>query len=271
MMASNEITELKTIMCDIGRQVQGLTNKLDHIEEKFTGMLSAVQQDVDHVKKDMETTKKEVRSLSTNYSELERGVQAMDNQLQELEMDKMVAMRQELEKKIAKLNEKHLLLEKHERKYNLFIYGVSQDKNEEKSGSVMERLHKFFVDDLGISKEKAKEIPIANAHRVPSRARDDRPNPIIVRFLYHWDKQYVLSLGSKLAKKKIRMLDDLPVPMKEARGSLANTAYHIRQDEKLQTRIKVDGVCVSLETRLNTKDKWQKRKEINVAASINNE
>ncbi len=135
----------------------------------------------------------------------------------------------------------------------------------------MERLKQFFMEDLGMTQERANSISIANAHRVPTRVRDNRekgPDAIIVRFLYYADKQYVLSLGPKLAEKRIRMLDDLPVPMKEARGSLANMAYNIRKQEKLQTRIKVDGVRVYLETRINGIDVWQKRREINVATCM---
>lgn len=268
-MASDEIlVEMRAMMTNINNQVQGLSLKMDGIDQKFTTILVEVQKDVKRVKTDLEVTKHEVSQLSTNYADLDRGVQAMDNQLQALEFEKMEKMRKDLEHKIAKLNEKHLLLEKHERKYNIFIYGLSKGNDEEKNGSVRGRLHKFFVEDLGIPQEKAREIAIANAHRVPTRARYNGPkgpDPIIVRFLYYGDKQYILSQGPRLAQKRIRMLDDLPVPMKEARGSLATMAYHIRQEEKLQTRIKVDGVRVFLETRLNSKDSWQKRKEINVA------
>ncbi len=119
---------------------------------------------------------------------------------------------------------------------------------------------------------KVNALQIANAHRVPTRSRSDGPkgpDPIIVRFLYYADKQHIMSLGPNLAKTKIRMLDDLPVPMKEVRGSLATAAYHIRQEEKLQTRIRVDGVCIRLETRINVRDSWQIRKEINVARQDN--
>ena len=57
------------------------------------------------------------------------------------------------------------------------------------------------------------------------------------------------------------ILDDLPVCMKEARGQLAQEAYNIRTQERLKTRIRTDGVHVILETRLNSKDVWQLRKD----------
>ncbi|CAC5396876.1 tatD [Mytilus coruscus] len=50
--------------------------------------------------------------------------------------------------------------------------------------------------------------------------------------------------------------------MKEARNDLAKGAYKIRNDEKLQTRIKVRGIILVLETRLNSKDVWNTRKKL---------
>ena len=59
----------------------------------------------------------------------------------------------------------------------------------------------------------------------------------------------------------MRIVDDLPPNMKESRHELAKIAYNIRQGEKLQTRIKVSGTHLILETRTNAKDKWFIRKD----------
>jgi len=60
------------------------------------------------------------------------------------------------------------------------------------------------------------------------------------------------------------MLDDLPPVMKDARNVLANMAYKIQKDEKLKTRIRVADTHVILETRLNSNDRWQCRKDLHV-------
>ena len=41
-----------------------------------------------------------------------------------------------------------------------------------------------------------------------------------------------MSRGNKLAGKMIRMLDDLPPVMKDARNVLANMAYKIQKEEE---------------------------------------
>ena len=122
------------------------------------------------------------------------------------------------------------------------------------------------MKDLGIEKFKAESFPLANAHRIPSRAPvvgQKRPDAIIVRFMHYEDKQVIMQNAYKVANKKIRIVDDLPVIMKEARNDLAKAAFKIRNDEKLQTRIKVRGIVLVLETRLNSKDVWNTRKTIN--------
>ncbi|VDI15244.1 Hypothetical predicted protein [Mytilus galloprovincialis] len=151
---------------------------------------------------------------------------------------------------------------KHERKYNILIYGIKQKQDE----NIWQVVDNFFVKDLGIEKFKAESFPLANAHRIPSRAPvvgQKRPDAIIVRFMHYEDKQVIMQNAYKVANKKIRIVDDLPVIMKEARNDLAKAAFKIRNDEKLQTRIKVRGIVLVLETRLNSKDVWNTRKTIN--------
>ncbi|CAC5412349.1 KRAB [Mytilus coruscus] len=119
--------------------------------------------------------------------------------------------------------------------------------------------------DLGIEKFKADSFPIANAHRIPAKAPvvgTKRPDAIIVRFMHYADKQCIMTQAYKVANKKIRIVDDLPVIMKEARNDLAKIAYNIRTKEKLQTRIRARGVHLVLETRLNARDVWNVRKDI---------
>ena len=140
------------------------------------------------------------------------------------------------------------------------MYGLAEQTNE----NAIDRVYNFMVDDLGIERERADSIPIANAHRIPTKHNTVGPKPVIIRFIHYGDKQFIMSKGNKLAGKKIRMLDDLPPCMKEARNVLANMAYKIRNEEKLKTRIRVSDTHVILETRLNSTDKWQCRKDFHV-------
>ena len=80
-----------------------------------------------------------------------------------------------------------------------------------------------------------------------------------MRFLHFGDKQLVMSRAHKLADRQIRILDDLPVSMKEERFLLSQVAYKIRNNEKLHTQIRDDAVNMMLETRKRISDKWSRR------------
>ncbi|VDI42598.1 Hypothetical predicted protein [Mytilus galloprovincialis] len=250
MATIESISELKQLIIGIDGKVGILSNKLDNIEDRFTRIVTEIKSEVDEVKTDVIHTKLEVQKLRTDHLELEKGVGHI-----ELEIN-----RNKSRKKISILHEQQVLLEKHERKYNALVYGVPESDNED----IHAVLNTFFIQDLKIDKEKAESFPIANAHRIPSRQTSDqirRPAPIIVRFIHHGDKQYALSKGYNLSNKHMRIVDDLPPVMKESRHELAKLAYKIRNEEHLQTRIKVVGTRILLQTRTNSKDNWFLRRE----------
>ncbi|CAG2253235.1 unnamed protein product [Mytilus edulis] len=236
MATVESISELKQLIIGIDGKVGILSNKLDNIEDRFTRIVTEIKSEVDEVKTDVTNTKLEVQKLREDHLELEKGVGHI-----ELEINRV-------------------LLEKHERKYNALVYGVPESDNED----IHAVLNTFFIQDLKIDKEKAESFPIANAHRIPSRQTSDqirRPAHIIVRFIHHGDKQYALSKGYNLSNKHMRIVDDLPPVMKESRHELAKLAYKIRNEEHLQTRIKVVGTRILLQTRTNSKDNWFLRRE----------
>ena len=261
MASSAEFLELKNLIQGVDAKVSNFSDKLESVADKIESVerslrsiINEVKADVNIVKTKYEQSKREIGDLKRDFTELEQGVSAMDSQIHELENEKLSKQKMELQKQIEELNEKTVLLEKHERKYNILIYGINDENQDENIYALVRQL---FAEDLGINVRKANAIPIANAHRVPTRSKG--PKPIIVRFLHFGDKQLVMSNAHKLAGKLIRILDDLPVSMKEERYLLSHVAYKIRKNEKLQTRIRDDGAHMMLETRKNTKDKWTRR------------
>ncbi|CAC5422660.1 unnamed protein product [Mytilus coruscus] len=230
-------------------------------ENQTIRLISDVKSEVGQVKSDLSITNTEVKLLREDHNELERGVGHLESQFNCLETEKLEALKIDIDEKLASLKECQVLLEKHDRKYNILIYGIEQKQNE----IIWEVIDILFVKDLGIEKFKADSFLIANAHRIPAKAPvvgTKRPDAIIVRFMHYADKQCIMAQAYKVANKKIRIVDDLPVIMKEARNDLAKIAYNIRTKEKLQTRIRARGVHLVLETRLNARDVWNVRKDI---------
>ena len=86
------------------------------------------------------------------------------------------------------------------------------------------------------------------------------PKPILMRFVYYEDRDYVLSKSHHLAKSARRILTDLPKTMRDERARHAKQAYQIRQKEALKTRIRELGLDIILEVRKYDTDKWVQRK-----------
>ncbi|CAC5397012.1 unnamed protein product [Mytilus coruscus] len=261
MATKEDFADLINIMMGIDTKVTNFSSRLDSVEKNLTELISDVKSEVGQVKSDLSITNTEVKLLREDHNELERGVGHLESQFNCLETEKLEALKIDIDKKLASLKECQVLLEKHDRKYNILIYGIEQKQNE----IIWEVIDNLFVKDLGIEKFKADSFPIANAHRIPAKAPvvgTKRPDAIIVRFMHYADKQCIMAQAYKVANKKIRIVDDLPVIMKEARNDLAKIAYNIRTKEKLQTRIRARGVHLVLETRLNARDVWNVRKDI---------
>jgi len=254
MASSAEFQELKTLILGVDKKVGDFSEKLDNVERNLKTMVNEVKADVNVLKVKCNTSITDIKELRRDFTELERGVSAMDLQVQEIENEKLEKQKTDLQKQIDSLSEKVVLLEKHERKYNILIYGIDDRDQDENIYAVTRHL---FTQELEIDHRKAQAIPIANAHRLPTRSKG--PKPIIVRFLHFGDKQLVMSRAHKLAGKQIRILDDLPVSMKEERFLLSHVAYKIRKNEKLQTRIRDNGAHMMLETRKSISDKWSRR------------
>ncbi|VDI42557.1 Hypothetical predicted protein [Mytilus galloprovincialis] len=129
--------------------------------------------------------------------------------------------------------------------------GVQDDSIPE--GNVYATTRKLFFEKLLRYALKANSMPLANAHRVPTHGKG--PKPILVRFVHFGDKQLVMSRAFNLKGTTIRLLDDLPVSMKEERFLLSHNAFTIRKRDKVQTRIRAKGAHKTLETRKNNTEK----------------
>ena len=158
-----------------------------------------------------------------------------------------------MNKKITDLDNKFMLLEKHDCKYNLLIYGVKEENNED----VIETMKKIFTDDMGIGESRVDDMYFAHAHRVPSRGKG--PKPIILRCTSFADRELILSKAKNLLGSKRTILVDLPEPMKKERNRLAKIAYDIRKSELVHTRIKETGLDLYLEVRKDENHSWVKR------------
>lgn len=245
--------ELRTMLMSMEER---MSKRFEQIDSKFTGIFNGLKAEISSLRADVTETKSQVDMIETKVKDMEESIDFNAVTVREVEKgqeDKLAAAEQRLEEKIKELDNKLLLLEKHDRKYNLLFYGVSEEQNE----NVIDTLRELFKNDLEIGEDRVNSMYFISGHRIPSESNG--PKPIILRFSSSEDKDLVLSKSYKLAGSKRRILVDLPLPMKKERARLAREAYKIRQHEHLQTRIREKGLDVILQVRRDEHSHWVKR------------
>ena len=248
-------TELSSFMCEM----RGLFGELSaQVNDKLDSVIS----EINVLKSDVAATKNTIKDMEKSLtSATERITEFESRDLPNLKSD-FLRLNEELEEKLT-------LLELHQRKQNLLLYGVPKKADENIYNTVQGVLAKF----LGISLEEASSIGIINAHRLPSkrgndqRRRDEEPDAIIVRFVHMADRDRLLRAfeyqprdqtssatpGQDPTRPRITIRSDLPPKMKRVRGKLASIAFNLRKNNNLSTRIRVSGTQVLLQTRKNVK------------------
>lgn len=226
--------------------------RITKLEEKFTGMFDELKRDINSIRVDVYDTKNDVTALKSKVQGIEENI-SFQNERLEKKHEEYEDLIEKHKSELREMNEKFLMQEKHDRRYNLLFYGFLEKENED-----LKTTMKDFFKKLEISEEKIKAMTFANYHRLPA---EKGPKPIIVKFVTMEDRELVMSKAFHpvLREEKKRILSDLPVVMKRERGRLAKAAFKIRSEEKLKTRIVDKGLQVYLEVRKDTNQKWKRR------------
>ena len=233
-----------------------LENKFKQLEDKFTGMFDNLQEEIKGLREEVTESKTKFIELDTKVTEIEKSIEFNSKTCEDkavAQTDSLNKVKAELEGKVQELENKLLLQEKQDRKYNLLFYGITEEPNED----IEDKLKNIFLKDLKLDYGRVSNMYFAHGHRIPTKSPG--PKPIILRFAQYSDRDLMLSNAYKLAGSKRRIIADWPVQMKNERGRLSKIAYRIRKNELLQTRIKDKGLDVYLEVRKDETVKWVKR------------
>lgn len=234
-----------------------MSSKLKGMEEKFSSILAELKDEIGEVKTGLVQANTDILNLKSQVDDVENSIEFHAGKVDTIENkqeQKMEELKKDLDEKIEVLNKKILTIEKRERKYNLIFHGIEEDRKEK----LYDKMREFFVTQLKIDQERANQIHFSNGHRLQSR--NTGPKPIIMRFCYFEDREYILSNAYNLAGTGKRIMTDLPVVMKDERARLAKEAYGIRNNENLKTRIRDVGLDMVLEVRKDETEKWRIRK-----------
>lgn len=224
----------------------------------------------------------EVASINTKLSELEAAVNMNSGKITDIEKKKLPEMENKMAAEIFKLQNKLTAMEIYCRRANLLFYGVKETPNE----NVESALRDTFVH-LGIDANDAANLALVNVHRLPRRddtsnqanggpPRDPVPRAIIAKFVYMRDRDRVLASFDQRQRqrqprasnttsgqeaRRITVRTDLPPALKARRSSLAKTAYDLRRQKNVSTKIILVGTEVHLKWKEKGTSTWNQYKD----------
>ena len=203
--------------------------------------------------------------ITNKVNDLEKAAEDNSAHILDIEKRTIPELERKFQMEIKGLKDKLTLAEIYQRKSNLLFYGVKQKKDE----NVFEVLRETFVY-IGLTRAEADEVAFVNAHRLPQKkSTEGVPQPIIAKMVYMNQRNRILSAfeskrtpmtqGQERARISVRT--DLPPALKEQRNILAKTAFNLRRQKKLSTKIVVEGVNVVLYWKEKESRVWQVYKD----------
>lgn len=220
-----------------------LTSKIDESEKRMITSINSIRDEVEQIRSDMKVVEESLEFQSGRINKLE-GLVMSDSE------------KTELLHRIEFLEKQLRYQEGRSRKYNLLIYGIPENPNEDCEKTIL----KFFVENLKLQSSSVENIIISNVHRVPRLNKEYKPgmpNPIVVKFARMKDRNTVYFARVNLKDSKMSIRTDLPNDLKVKRGKLARISYRLRRDEHLQTAMRESKNDVWIETRAGKNQPWK--------------
>lgn len=181
LIALNMADQLAPKLDEILSRLSGLDNKIEILDKKITIIDANHAKISRELKEELATFKSEMKSVK----------------------DDLVSRCSETEQKCKLLEDQILYHEVYQRRENLRIFGIKEDKDED-----VERKVKYFMDKE-LDLYEVDQIEFQRVHRV-GQIRGDSPRPIIIRFLRYPDRERVFNSAKKLKGTNFYIKPDLP-------------------------------------------------------------
>ena len=175
-------------------------DKLDMIE----GRMKTLKEDLRDVKTSMEYAHAQITDLKTSHE-----ITTTFNKETKDRLDK-------LEKENADLHNGIIDLKAQSMRDNLIFYNLPEIEHE----NTTEMIHQLLEDKLGMKDVKV-QVTIDRSHRLGrQREENPKPRPIVAKFNYHQDKEFIRQNANKLKGTKIGISEQFPDEIATVRQAL---------------------------------------------------
>ena len=189
--------------------------------------LKIINQRLDALTEEIRTNKTDINDLKHEVDDLKNSIQYNEHTLE----DKIKKVSENMEKNRTELCEKLRTLEDRNRRNNLRIEGMTENRNETWEDTT-EKVQKIFKNKLGV-----ENVEIERAHRTGER-KGEKPRSIVLKLLRYQDKEKILKERKKLKGSDIYVNEDFSRETMEIRRNLREEIKrrHQKDDEILIVR-----------------------------------
>ena len=146
-----------------------------------------------------------------------------------------------LKAEVHKQKCRNIKLEAYTRRENIKIFNLPEIRGETPSHTE-ELVRSMFEEKMNISKEDVDDIQFERVDRLPTHKNSlnpAKPRPIIAKFSFYQDKQFVWSSVKNLKNTGIGLSNDYPKEIDDIHGKLYPVLKNTKR-EKQQAFFKVD-------------------------------
>ena len=219
--------------CEASAKLAEVNTKLDRILLSLT---------------ELEALKEKVSSLENESKNLKDSIEFAHNDITDLKSTTVYACSNidRLGNEITSLKEdldhwkrRSIRLESYSRRENIKIFNIQETADEDTEVVVK----KFLSENLKIPSQDVRQIRFERVHRIPTR-QTNKPRPIIARFSFFQDKEFVWSFIKNLKGTNTAIANDYPKEIENIHKALYPVLKKAKQ-EKNTAFFKVDRLIIN--------------------------
>lgn len=248
VLLSRDLLACGDIESNPGPLNEDMLKELLEGQKKLTSVVECVQESQVKIERRISGLVDRIDSLEQKLNEL--------NSLS-TEVKNMKLSTSKLEKQVSTLIDKVDDLENRSRRNNLIIYGLEEPFEEK-----YEDLKAKVQDDIFQQKLEITVTGIERCHRLGKKT-NDKPRPVIIKFLDYREKTNVLSSAFKLKGSTLSLSEDFSKQVRETRRQLWKSSEEERlrgcKTRLVYDKLKVDDVLFAWDERKGSRFRLNKK------------
>lgn len=217
---------LHELLAELG--LDNLPNDLSNVEKKL-------QQKVDDI----------IEGLNFENEEFKRVKEKVDKN--EAELKKVNKELDTVKAQLAAEKEARLRNECHQRRSNLKFFNIPEDDNETDI-QTQRKFLKLAEEKFGCETGTFYDLPIERVHRMGPKPTDiskQRPRPIIVKFSFFRDREYIWHNKKMLAGTNIYVREDFPPEIDRRVNIMMPIFLAARRDKNVKVSLVIDKLYLN--------------------------